>query len=515
MKVYERYKLKDSFGLISGKDLEFIDDSNLLSAVNNELYNFNIKNHNFKKQAFKKEISCFTQILSEPLGESFDSGNGTAKGCASVCREIAGDVEFQSFEEVGVVCIENEIHYKDSIFNGHRKPITRLLLTAELLFSADSSGLVIVWDLLQQRGIYKLKTTSGAPIFTMIYLRDFLLIADKSTILIWDFKNELIIESLNFTAEINSVLLIENNTAIEGDQIVHLLVSSENQVQLLELNTTKLFQKANFPTLSNTLEASLNPTVTEFESVESGVLLPKTIQVLSKAGTLLSSKYRIRQMKQIQNLLFVQLENQLTLYKLKCPRKTKKQPISLSQYNEIKTEKIRNFTLFQSKKNPTLIKIGISLKSNQIEIFNLDKNDLKLPQTPKSILNTSHQKEIRNLTLTKNNNQVLSISEGEIKLWDLQTLKLLNNFGTEEIPTFAVFMPGDEYFIVSTKSGSLNIYELSSCNLIESIKAHTGPIWSIAIIDKKGLVSGGEDGNVLLFDFDMILDHDYSKVNFD
>ena len=57
--------------------------------------------------------------------------------------------------------------------------------------------------------------------------------------------------------------------------------------------------------------------------------------------------------------------------------------------------------------------------------------------------------------------------------------------------------------IVGTKSGAVELYDVASSSLLESIdKAHDGPIWSIHVRpDGKGFVSGSADQNVKFWDF--------------
>jgi U3 small nucleolar RNA-associated protein 12 len=67
--------------------------------------------------------------------------------------------------------------------------------------------------------------------------------------------------------------------------------------------------------------------------------------------------------------------------------------------------------------------------------------------------------------------------------------------------------------IIGTKTGEIEIYDLSSGSLLETIKAHTGPVWSIDVRpDKTGFASGSADKDIKFWDFHLILDPEYSKV---
>jgi U3 small nucleolar RNA-associated protein 12 len=49
------------------------------------------------------------------------------------------------------------------------------------------------------------------------------------------------------------------------------------------------------------------------------------------------------------------------------------------------------------------------------------------------------------------------------------------------------------------------LFDLASSSLIESIKAHEGPIWSLQVRpDRKGIVTGSADKQVKFWDFDLV-----------
>lgn len=51
--------------------------------------------------------------------------------------------------------------------------------------------------------------------------------------------------------------------------------------------------------------------------------------------------------------------------------------------------------------------------------------------------------------------------------------------------------------VTGTKSGEMQIFDLSSSTLVETIKAHTATLWSIHVRpDQQALVTGGADKDV-------------------
>ena len=58
--------------------------------------------------------------------------------------------------------------------------------------------------------------------------------------------------------------------------------------------------------------------------------------------------------------------------------------------------------------------------------------------------------------------------------------------------------------VIGTKSGSLLLYDLSSSSLLETIPAHQGPLWSLAVRpDGRGLVTGSADKDVKFWEFEV------------
>ncbi len=54
---------------------------------------------------------------------------------------------------------------------------------------------------------------------------------------------------------------------------------------------------------------------------------------------------------------------------------------------------------------------------------------------------------------------------------------------------------------------------MASSSLIESVKAHEGPVWSLDVRpDKCGFVSGAADKQVKFWDFNLVEDASYSKI---
>lgn len=66
---------------------------------------------------------------------------------------------------------------------------------------------------------------------------------------------------------------------------------------------------------------------------------------------------------------------------------------------------------------------------------------------------------------------------------------------------------------MGTKSGEIQLFDISASVCLQSVKAHEGAVWSISIRpDKRKFMSGSADHDVKFWDFDLVEDREYSEV---
>ncbi|KAM7318199.1 hypothetical protein ACRRTK_022936 [Alexandromys fortis] len=69
------------------------------------------------------------------------------------------------------------------------------------------------------------------------------------------------------------------------------------------------------------------------------------------------------------------------------------------------------------------------------------------------------------------------------------------------------FVPGDRQVVIGTKTGNLQLFDLASGNLLETVAAHDGALWSMSLSpDQRGFVTGGADKTVKFWDFELVTD---------
>ncbi|KAJ3414799.1 hypothetical protein HDV05_006046 [Chytridiales sp. JEL 0842] len=146
-----------------------------------------------------------------------------------------------------------------------------------------------------------------------------------------------------------------------------------------------------------------------------------------------------------------------------------------------------------------------ALSNNQIETHTAHLDAKEDPISHDLTFDTpGHRADIRTLALSSDNELLLSGSHAGVKLWNLETSQCIATMESG-YALCSTFVPGDNYVIVGTKTGELEIFDLRSSTMIESIKAHDGPIWSLQMwADKRGITTGSADKDVKFWEFALV-----------
>ncbi|KAF2766931.1 WD repeat-containing protein-like protein [Teratosphaeria nubilosa] len=116
-----------------------------------------------------------------------------------------------------------------------------------------------------------------------------------------------------------------------------------------------------------------------------------------------------------------------------------------------------------------------------------------------------HRTDIRTLALSSDDRMLASASAGQLKIWNLKTQSCLRTLECGQALCSA-FLPGDRIVLLGTKSGDLEMYDISTSTLIESIPAHEGQaIWTLAVHpDGRSVVTGSGDKSAKFWRFDIV-----------
>ncbi|KAJ1911305.1 beta transducin [Mycoemilia scoparia] len=191
----------------------------------------------------------------------------------------------------------------------------------------------------------------------------------------------------------------------------------------------------------------------------------------------------------------------------------------LTPYQIIRTRaKVKSIDFNPLESNKTLhdrqnySKLLVSLLDNTIEVYNVfsppkgssKKNPPQEPQSSLILDRLGHRSEARAIVLSNDNELIATASNGSLRIWNALTNNCLRTLECGQA-VCATFLPGDQYVLVGTKKGKLQLFDIPSSTLVEEYDAHDGPCWSMHVqFDKKCVVTGGGDKLVKFWDFELV-----------
>uniref|UniRef100_A0A5F8H4M2 WD repeat domain 3 n=1 Tax=Monodelphis domestica TaxID=13616 RepID=A0A5F8H4M2_MONDO len=172
--------------------------------------------------------------------------------------------------------------------------------------------------------------------------------------------------------------------------------------------------------------------------------------------------------------------------------------------------KIKSFDLIHSPHGG--LKAVFLLQNNLVEVYTLNPST-PAPQPIRTARITigGHRSDVRTLSFSSDNIAILSAAADSVKIWNRSTLQCIRTMACE-YALCSLFVPGDRQVIIGTKTGKLQLYDLASGNLLETVEAHDGALWSISLSpDQHGFVTGGADQSVKFWDFELVKDENCAQ----
>ena len=171
--------------------------------------------------------------------------------------------------------------------------------------------------------------------------------------------------------------------------------------------------------------------------------------------------------------------------------------------------KVRALDWIRTKRSKP-IEFVLSTTNNQLEAFKISTMDKTtktksdgLPDYSRSGLvdMPGHRADIRALALSMDDKMLASASNGGLKIWNVRTRSNIRNFECGYALCCA-FLPGDKIVVVGTKSGELELFDVASAAMLDTVKAHEGAIWSLQVHpDGRSLLSGSADKTAKFWSF--------------
>ncbi|KAM4558542.1 WD repeat-containing protein 3 [Odontesthes bonariensis] len=443
--------------------------------------------------------------------------------------------------EDGAVRIFNLLNGESSVsFNGHKSAVTAITydaLGARLVTGSKDTD-VIVWDIINECGLYRLKGHKDL-ITQALFLKDknLLITSSKDTFVKWwDLDTQHCFKTMvGHRSEVwGMVLLNQENRLLTG--------SADSELRAWDISYLEEEKAAGEPKVKKgkTLlddDDDGDSVEAEDESLEERILSCK------KAGSILreardrvvslstDTKARViacHGSESVLELFTVLSEGDVQRKMTKKLKKAKKKAAKAQEEDAgeqkaepvvermLKDEIIRLTSIKASAKIRWVdclscaggeLKVALLLQNNTIETYSLKTLD-KTPAANKTARLTlgGHRTDVRTLAFSSDNLAVLSASGDTVKVWNRSTLQVIRTMACD-YALCSLFVPGDRQIILGTKSGKLQIFELASGSLLETVDAHDGAVWSLCLApDQRGIITGSADKTVKFWEFELIKD---------
>ncbi|XP_030307169.1 WD repeat-containing protein 3 [Calypte anna] len=423
-------------------------------------------------------------------------------------------------------------------FNGHKTAVTALQYDhlGGRLVSGSKDTDVIVWDVINESGLYRLRGHKDA-VTQVLFLKEknLLVTSGKDTLVKWwDLDTQHCFKTLvgHRTEVWGMVLISEEKRLVTGSADSELRVWDITYIQEgkdPDEPESKKSKGSSPGTEENTeedemLELDEHPEERLLKCSKVGSIMregrdrvvtlatDQTGKILACHGTdAVLEVFSVLSKEEIQK----KLEKKMKKAKKKNKQNSEEEReriVELSLQEEIHrvtsikaSSKIKSFDSILSPKGE--LKIVLLLQNNVIETYNLNLS-AQAPQAVRASRITigGHRSDVRTLAFSSDNIAILSAAAESVKIWNRSTLQCIRTMDCE-YALCSLFVPGDRQVIVGTKTGKLQLFDLASGSLMETVSAHDGAVWSIALSpDQRGFVTGGADKCVKFWEFELVKD---------
>lgn len=165
-----------------------------------------------------------------------------------------------------------------------------------------------------------------------------------------------------------------------------------------------------------------------------------------------------------------------------------------------------------ARKSSRSIQLLAGASNNQLELYDIvtTPKDKVLKSEPPDYIRPfsvdmpGHRTDVRSLALSSDDRMLASACNGSLKIWNIRTQSCIRTLDCG-YALCSSFLPGDKIVIVGNKNGDLELYDIASSTLIESMKVHEGPIWTLHVHPNgKSIATGSADKSAKFFDFDVV-----------
>ncbi|XP_069491858.1 WD repeat-containing protein 3 [Ambystoma mexicanum] len=446
--------------------------------------------------------------------------------------------------EDGSIRIFNLLSGESNItFNGHKSAVTTLSFDhlGGRLVSGSKDTDVIVWDVINESGLYRLKGHKDA-VTRALFLREknLLVTSGKDTLVKWwDLDTQHCFKTMvgHRTEVWGMATLSEESRILTGSadselrawNIAYPQEGSDSAAPEMKKSKASSNSEEDAEEVDETPEERIlschkaGSIIREGRDRVVGLGTDKTGRILACHGT-----------DAVLEVFCILNEDEISKKlekKIKRAKKKVKQKLSEEGEGDMETtvestlqdeiprllnikasSKIKSFDLILCPKEE--LKAVLLLQNNCLEVYTVILS-AKTPECSRTAQVTlgGHRSDVRTLSFSSDNIAVLSASAECVKIWNRSTLQCIRTMPCE-YALCSLFVPGDRQVIVGSKSGQLQLFDLASGSLSESVVAHDGAVWSISLSpDQRGFVTGGADKCVKFWEFELVKDENDAQIS--
>lgn len=173
--------------------------------------------------------------------------------------------------------------------------------------------------------------------------------------------------------------------------------------------------------------------------------------------------------------------------------------------------RVRSSQWVAGPKSAKNLEILVATSNNQLEIYKvptkekvISKEDMPDYTREFAVDQPGHRADIRSLALSSDDRMLASASNGSLKIWNIKTRTCIRTFECG-YALCCSFLPGDKIVVVGTKTGELELFDVASASMLETMKAHESAIWTLQVHpDGRSVVTGSADKSAKFWNFEVV-----------
>ena len=213
------------------------------------------------------------------------------------------------------------------------------------------------------------------------------------------------------------------------------------------------------------------------------------------------------------------------------------QPIPIDQFHALIPIRTNvKIVSFATSSSAVHLRVLFGMADNSLQVWNVDlsgtrkemEDDIALQpgaQTVSAhytslynITSCGHRTGVRVVSLNSDSTSLLTASSEQIKVWNVHSRQCIRTIDSG-YALCGFFVPGSRHVLIGTKSGELELYDLSTGSCLQKIAAHgvpggaQCPVYTLDLRpDQKGFVSGGGDKEVKVWDFELVMIKEHEEA---